>query len=491
MSDLKKIKGNLKVEGDLSLPSESPSKALTIDSSGNVKSSDVTTTELSQLSGVTSPVQDQLNDLSQDISDVADDLSDLSGTVSDLSSDISDVADDLADHINSGTAHAASSIVVTPAGNLAADDVQEALQELQSDVDSRIPSTQKGAANGVATLDATGKVPVSQLPNAIMEYQGTWDADQNLPQLENGAGNADSDIGNIYRVTVAGTVDFGAGNISFEVGDYAILNVSKIWEKAETTEGVLSFNGRAGHVDPEAGDYTASDITNVPSGNLAATDVQAALDELQSDVDSRALSSDLSDHISDSEGAHAASAISFTSGGDLISDNAQGAIDELEVLIDDHIADSADAHMASAIGVTPAGNLSSATVQLALEELQSDIDSLAVSSSGDIFETSFNIANDQASPANVTGFLFDPLAVRSFSALVSVEIDADSDLFEQFTLEGINKGSSFNMAVSSVGDDSGVVFSITSAGQVRYTSQDKTGFDSGKIKFRAISTSVN
>lgn len=43
------------------------------------------------------------------------------------------------DHINDTTgAHAASAIGVTPSGNLAADDVQEALVELQSDVDTRI-----------------------------------------------------------------------------------------------------------------------------------------------------------------------------------------------------------------------------------------------------------------------------------------------------------------------------------------------------------------
>jgi hypothetical protein len=41
----------------------------------------------------------------------------------------------------------------------------------------------------------------------------------------------------------------------------------------------------------EADQHPASSITNTPSGNLAATEVQAALNELQSDVDSRAPSS--------------------------------------------------------------------------------------------------------------------------------------------------------------------------------------------------------
>lgn len=54
---------------------------------------------------------------------------------------------------------------------------------------------------------------------------------------------------------------------------------------------VSSFAGRTGAVTPANGDYTAAQITNTPSGNLAASTVQAALNELQSDVDGRAASS--------------------------------------------------------------------------------------------------------------------------------------------------------------------------------------------------------
>ena len=114
-----------------------------------------------------------------------------------------------------------------------------------------IPSSQltdKGAANGVATLDGSGKVPVSQLPNAIMEYQGTWNASTNTPTLADGAGNSDPSIGNVYRVSVAGTQNLGSGSITFDVGDYVILNASKVWEKADTTDAVASVNGLTGAV---------------------------------------------------------------------------------------------------------------------------------------------------------------------------------------------------------------------------------------------------
>ena len=226
-------------------------------------------------------------------------------------------------------------------------------------------------------------------------------------------------------------------------------------------------------------------------------------------------------------------------------DAAQGAADGAQTAIDNHIADTTDAHDASAISVVPAGNLAATDVQAALEELQGDIndldtrisdvetdvtdlitltgvpanstdlgtftgsiipdasdikealqaleteiETLPVGSAGDIQEASFAMSNNQAAPANVTGLAFASGVVRSFTALVSVEIDATVDLYEQFTLNGINKGGSFDMSVYAVGDNSGVTFSITSAGQVQYTSGNAAGFVSGSIKFRAITTSV-
>lgn len=47
--------------------------------------------------------------------------------------------------------------------------------------------------------------------------------------------------------------------------------------------GVISFEGRNGVVVGVAGDYTASEITNVPAGSIAATNIQAAINELDSE----------------------------------------------------------------------------------------------------------------------------------------------------------------------------------------------------------------
>ena len=113
-----------------------------------------------------------------------------------------------------------------------------------------------------------------------------------------------------------------------------------------------------------------------------------------------------------------------------------------------------------------------------------------VTSSGDIGETSFSAANNQAAPANVTGLAFSNASIRSFESLVSVFIDATSDLYEVFTLRGIQRGADWQMSATSTGDVSSIVFSITTAGQVQYTSANYTGFVSGTIKFRAITVSV-
>ena len=102
-----------------------------------------------------------------------------------------------------------------------------------------------GAANGVATLDSGGKVPVSQLPSSVVTYLGTWNAATNTPTLVNGTGDA----GDMYICNVAGTVNFGAGPVVFVVGDW-VLYGSGTWQKSSGQNGTvtsvgLSTNGGA------------------------------------------------------------------------------------------------------------------------------------------------------------------------------------------------------------------------------------------------------
>lgn len=171
-------------------------------------------------------------------------------------------------------------------------------------VSSAIQSSEKGANNGVATLDAGGKIPVAQLPNSVMTYEGTWDASTNTPTLADGTGDA----GMVYLVTVAGTVDFGAGNITFAVGDWVVYSGS-IWQKSTNSNAVVSVNGQTGIVSLDTDDIaegsalyftdararTATiassivdgDTTHAPSGEavyealLLKQDASAELDEAE------------------------------------------------------------------------------------------------------------------------------------------------------------------------------------------------------------------
>lgn len=129
-------------------------------------------------------------------------------------------------------------------------------------------STQAAARASIsaASLDANGKVPVSELPSSIMQYQGVYNAATNSPSLSNGTG----DTGDVYRVSVAGSRNFGAGAISLDVGDYVIYNGS-VWEKSDTTDAVSTVAGRTGDVTLTKADVGLSNVDNTSDAakNLA------------------------------------------------------------------------------------------------------------------------------------------------------------------------------------------------------------------------------
>jgi len=91
---------------------------------------------------------------------------------------------------------------------------------------------------GIPQLDINGKILVSQLPNSVMEYQGTWNATTNTPYLVNGVGNA----GDVWLVSTGGVHNFGAGNITFVVSDQVIYS-GTIWQKASGTSGTVTSVG--------------------------------------------------------------------------------------------------------------------------------------------------------------------------------------------------------------------------------------------------------
>jgi len=75
-------------------------------------------------------------------------------------------------------------------------------------------------------------------------------------------------------------------------------------------------------------------ITTAAAGNLAATELNAALNELQLDVDTRATTVALNNHVNNTTDAHDASAISVIPTGNLVSVNVQAALVELQAELD-------------------------------------------------------------------------------------------------------------------------------------------------------------
>ncbi len=129
-----------------------------------------------------------------------------------------------------GAQNEASEIINVPAGTIVATNVQDAINELDGDIQGHINDT----------VDAHDASAISNVPSGNL---AATDVQTALNELQ-------SDV--------------------------------------DTRATATALND---HINDTTDAHDASAISNIPSGNLAATDVQAALNELQSDVDTRALTS--------------------------------------------------------------------------------------------------------------------------------------------------------------------------------------------------------
>lgn len=108
--------------------------------------------------------------------------------------------------------------------------------------------------------------------------------------------NIDADdnlISNIddSNIKVAAGIDvskLGSGDVDNTEFNYLNGVTSPIQTQLNSSSTALSD-----HLSDATDAHDASSISNTPSGNLAATDIQGAVNELQSDVDTRALDSDV------------------------------------------------------------------------------------------------------------------------------------------------------------------------------------------------------
>ena len=157
--------------------------------------------------------------------------------------------------------------------------------------------TDMGAMTGtVLTSNTTAKANIQELgtqvdtntsdiatitSSPVFTFQGNYDVVTNTPTLVDGTGT----IGHSYKLTTAGTRDFGAGNISFIIGDL-IYYSGTVWDKDK--EPVASVAGKQGVVTLVAADVTDFDteVTNNTTvvANTSKVSASGSIDE-HSDVD--------------------------------------------------------------------------------------------------------------------------------------------------------------------------------------------------------------
>lgn len=97
--------------------------------------------------------------------------------------------------------------------------------------------------------------------------------------------------------------------------------------------------------------------------------------------------------------------------------------------------------------------------------------------------TTFSANNNQLIPDTITGLDLDE-NIWGFDMFLTARLNADTDLYANYHIRGINKIDSWEIVKTYVGDDMGLEFYITDDGIIQYTSPDYTNFVSLDFKWR-------
>lgn len=178
-------------------------------------------------------------------------------------------------------------------------------------------STLAGAINSIATSLTVGTGHGDRFPVIT-------GADHTFVTLEDASGNIE-----IVKVTARASASDVMTIVRAQDGTTA-----RSWAAGDVVEcRVIAslLNDAIAHAGDTTDAHAASAITNTPAGNIAATTVQAALNELDSELSAgiATANSNLTSHLNDTSDAHDASAISYAGGTGMSATDVEAAIDEL------------------------------------------------------------------------------------------------------------------------------------------------------------------
>lgn len=187
------------------------------------------------------------------------------------------------------------------------------------------------ASAGLAFSDIGGQVDLGQIfPGVDGQVLGMLDVDPTWIDLP-GGGDMEASVYDPQTIEAD----------AFDVDNHTDGTTNKVYPAVDKTKlaGIAANATTDATVDAHIADTTdahdASAISSVAAGNLAATNVQSALNELDTEKATTGsvstVAGDLAAHLADAADAHDASAISFSATGTIAATDVQAAIAEVSV----------------------------------------------------------------------------------------------------------------------------------------------------------------
>ena len=107
------------------------------------------------------------------------------------------------------------------------------------------------------------------------------------------------------------------------------------------------------------------------------------------------------------------------------------------------------------------------------------------------FSGSFAASNNVTSASDITGISFSTSQIRSFTVTLAITISkATPNLFSQVVIEGVQKTTGWDLFTSEMGDDTGILFTMTTAGQLQYTSPNFVSWVSTTFRWNAKAINI-